>query len=70
MRSCWPAMDFSAKGTGIAGIWLVRAEGVHEHQRVAPVVVLEDEVQPFLFDQAGDELEVGLAVLDAVLALG
>ena len=41
---------------------------VGQHQRVLVGVVLEEIEDAFVFEQPGDEVEIGLAVLDAVLA--
>ena len=38
--------------------------GICEHQRVILVAMFEKIVNPFLFHQAADEIEIGLAVLD------
>src|SRR5690606_29262322 len=40
-----------------------------DHERLAPLAVLEEEGQPLLREEPLDELEVGLAVLHADLAL-
>ena len=45
----------------------VRGGVVAEHQRVAAALVVEPVGDPFLLQQPGDEVEVGLLVLDAVL---
>ena len=42
------------------------AIAVREHQGVLPILVLEEVVDALVLEQAADEVEVGLPVLDAV----
>src|SRR5690606_9108288 len=51
----------------VAGEFAVGAGGVGEDEGVLAVLVLEVVVDPLGLHQAADEVEVGLAVLDAVL---
>ena len=46
----------------------MRGRIVREDQRVLVLGMLEEIKDSFFFHQAGDEVEIGLAVLDAVLA--
>ena len=48
----------------------VRTCRVGQHHRVLAVLVPEEVEDPFVLHQAGDEVEGGLAVLDAVFPLG
>src|SRR4029453_1327580 len=47
---------------------IVGARAVGDHQRVLPVLVDEEEKETRVFQQARDEVVVGLAILHAVLA--
>ena len=54
----------------IAGKRDVRAVGIGKHHGVAPFLVPEEVIDALLFHQPADEVEVGLAVLHAIDALG
>ena len=53
----------------VAGRRGVGAIGVGQHQHMAVLFMAEEVVDAFLFHQAADELEAGLAVLHAVFPL-
>ena len=53
----------------VTGERLVCADGVRQDERVFTVLVLKEVVDAFLFHQAADEIEVRLAVLDAIFFL-
>ncbi len=54
---------------GVAGHVGVGTVGIGQHQHVAVLLVAEEVVDAFLFHQAADEIEAGLAVLHAVFPL-
>ncbi|MNF73727.1 hypothetical protein D3C84_557370 [compost metagenome] len=53
----------------VAGGRGVGAIGIGQHQHMAALLMAEEVVDPFLFHQAADEVETGLAVLHAVFPL-
>src|ERR1700740_829472 len=52
----------------LVGAGLMRRRGISENQKVLGIGVLEEIEDPVLLHEARDEVEIGLAVLDAVFA--
>ncbi len=63
-------LDFVEEDVGVAVESLVRADGVGQHEDVVAIRVFEIIVDAFLFHQAADEIEIRLAILDAVFSFG
>ena len=48
----------------------VRTGGIGQYQRVLAFLVTEEEEDPLMLHQSGDEIKSGLAKLNAILAIG
>lgn len=60
-----PKREFLVPGNGLERAWLI-----DQHEGVLPIGVVKEPADPLFLKQAGEEGEVRLAVLNAVLPLG
>lgn len=59
-------LQFLEGHLGVVGERVMSADGIGQNQGVFAVLVLEEIIDAFLLHQAADEIEIRLAVLDAV----